>query len=235
MKVESEIRQIVVVDDHPILREGIVHLLEAEDDLTVCGKCGSAAEALSMIEKTEPDLVLTDLTLPGKSGIELIKDLQALCPKIPVLVMSMHDELVYAERVLRAGGRGYVMKEAGSEEIVVAIRRVIEGNVYASPSVTNHFLDTLSTKSNARKSSFPIDRLTDRELEVFERIGMGENTKQIADTLCISPRTIDAHRAHIREKLGLSDSTELARYAVRWVESGKLEGPEFSPDLTEKK
>ena len=222
MSVRLEVSKILIVDDHPVLREGIVHVLEGEDDLTVCGEAGSAEEALSLVGSTKPDLVLTDLGLPGKSGLELIKDLQALDSEIPVLVMSMHDELIYAERVLRAGGRGYVMKEAGSDLIVDAIRSVLDGRAFASQAVANHFLDALSSTPGSRKSNFPLGRLTDRELEVFERIGHGENTKKVAEALNISPRTIDAHRAHIREKLGFEDSTQLALYAVRWVESGKL-------------
>jgi DNA-binding NarL/FixJ family response regulator len=229
MGTRLEVRSILIVDDHPILREGIVHVLEDEEDLTVCGNIGSAEEALKFIQTTRPDLVLADLGLPGRSGIELIKDLQVLDPDLPVLVMSMHDELVYAERVLRAGGRGYVMKEAGSGLIVDAIRAVLDGKVFASRAVSDHFLDALSSTGRSRKSSYPLGRLTDRELEVFERIGKGENIKLIAESLHISPRTIDAHRTHIREKLGFGDSSELAVYAVRWMESGKFESPAPAP------
>ena len=204
--------------------EGIVHILESEDDLEVCAKAGTASDALALAETAKPDLVLTDLTLPGRSGLELIKDLKALHPHIPVLVMSMHDELIYAERVLRAGGRGYVMKETASDLLVEAIRRVLDGGVFASQAVTEHFLEAVSSGGDkTSKSSFPLERLTDRELEVFEQIGNGNNTQQVASQLSISPRTVDAHRSHIREKLGLSDSSELTRYAVRWVESGSID------------
>jgi DNA-binding NarL/FixJ family response regulator len=216
-------KRILIVDDHPVLREGIVHVLQAEKDLEVCGQAGSVSEAIRMVEATKPDLVLTDLTLPGRSGIELIKDLKTLAPQLPILVMSMHDEMIYAERVLRAGGRGYLMKETAADLLIDAIHKVLKGGIFASPAVTNHFLDSLSMGERNRTASFPLKRLTDRELEVFEKIGNGENTQRIAEQLSISPRTVDAHRSHIREKLGLGDSSTLTLYAVRWIESGSLE------------
>lgn len=210
--------KILIVDDHPVVRGGLQSIIDGREGLTVCGTAGSVQEALARVEATRPDLVLTDLGLPGRNGIELIKDLRTLHPELPVLVMSMHDELIYAERVLRAGGRGYVAKEAPAELLLQAIRRVLEGGVFVSELVTNHFLHGLSG-NNGQKASFPIQRLTDRELEVFEHIGRGKSTHDIADQLGISPRTVDAHRTHIREKLGLGDGNELIRFAVRWVES----------------
>ena len=210
--------KILIVDDHPVVRGGLQSIIDGRDGLAVCGTAGSVQEALARVEATRPDLVLTDLGLPGRNGIELIKDLRTLHPELPVLVMSMHDELIYAERVLRAGGRGYVAKEAPAELLLQAIRRVLDGGVFVSELVTNHFLHGLSGNSG-RKTSFPIQRLTDRELEVFEHIGRGKSTHDIADQLGISPRTVDAHRTHIREKLGLGDGNELIRFAVRWVES----------------
>lgn len=210
--------KILIVDDHPVVRGGLQSIIDGREGLTVCGTAGSVQEALAQVEATRPDLVLTDLGLPGRNGIELIKDLRTLHPELPVLVMSMHDELIYAERVLRAGGRGYVAKEAPAELLLQAIRRVLEGGVFVSELVTNHFLHGLSG-NHGQKTSFPIQRLTDRELEVFEHIGRGKSTHDIADQLGISPRTVDAHRTHIREKLGLGDGNELIRFAVRWVES----------------
>lgn len=212
-------KKILIVDDHPVVREGLEAVIESRDDLAVCGMVGSVREAAEVIAHTLPDLVLTDLSLPGRNGVELIKDLKALYPDLPVLVMSMHDELIYAERVLRAGGRGYVMKEAPSDTLIQAIRKVLDGGVFVSEAVANHFLDGLAG-SGRTKCSFPLGRLTDREMEVFEHIGQGKGNQEIARLLSISPRTVDAHKSHIREKLGLPDGNELTRYAVRWVESG---------------
>jgi DNA-binding NarL/FixJ family response regulator len=211
-------KKILIVDDHPVVREGLENIIEGKDGLTVCGTAGSVQAALALVDDARPDLVLTDLGLPGRNGIELIKDLRTLHPELPVLVMSMHDELIYAERVLRAGGRGYIAKEAPSEILLRAIRRVVEGGVFVSEAVTSHFLHGLAG-GNEQKLSFPVQRLTDRELEVFELIGRGKGNHEIAEMLGISPRTVDAHRTHIREKLALADSNELIRFAVRWVES----------------
>jgi len=215
--------RILLVDDHPLLREGLTRLISNESGMTICGTAGSVQEALAMVESEKPDLVITDLTLPGRNGLELIKDLGATHPKIPTIVLSMHDELFYAERVLRAGGRGYVMKDAAPEHLLKAIRTVLDGGVFASPTVTTHFLQTLSPGKPQSKPSFPLERLTDREMEVFELIGNAKSNHDIACRLGISPRTLDAHRAHIREKLGLGDGNELTRYAIRWVEIGMIE------------
>jgi DNA-binding NarL/FixJ family response regulator len=210
--------RILIVDDHPVVRGGLQSMIDGRPDLTVCATAGSVQEALAAAETSGPDLVLTDLGLPGRNGIELIKDLRTLHPELLVLVMSMHDELIYAERVLRAGGRGYVAKEAPAEVLLNAIAKVLAGGVFVSDLVTHHFLHGLSNHSSP-KASFPIQRLTDRELEVFEHVGRGKSTQDIAGLLGISPRTVDAHRTHIREKLGLCDGNELIRFAVRWIES----------------
>jgi DNA-binding NarL/FixJ family response regulator len=212
--------RILVVDDHPLLREGLERLIAAEPGLTVCGMAGDVREAISLVESQHPDLVVTDLTLPGRNGLELIKDLGAIHPELPVIVLSMHDELVYAERVLRAGGRGYVMKDAPPERLIEAIHIVLGGGIFASQAVTSQFLKTLSPNKGLAKPAFPLERLTDREMEVFELIGQAKSNHEIAARLGISPRTLDAHRAHIREKLGLEDSNELTRHAIRWVEVG---------------
>ncbi len=216
-------KNILLVDDHPVLREGLGRLIEAEPSLSVCGMAGTVQDALSLVELKKPDLVVTDLTLPGRNGLELIKDLGAIHPEIPVLVFSMHDELIYAERVLRAGGRGYVMKDTAPERLLDAVRIVLEGGVFASQNVTNHFLKTISGGKGPLKPSFPLERLTDREMEVFELIGHALGNHEIASRLGISPRTLDAHRSHIREKLGLEDGNELTRHAIRWVEVGMIE------------
>lgn len=216
-------KRIVLVDDHPLLREGLKRLITNQQGLTICGMAGTVQEALALVQSEKPDLVITDLTLPGRNGLELIKDLCAGQQGIPVIVLSMHDEMVYAERVLRAGGRGYVMKDAPPERLLEAIRVVLDGGVFASQTVTNHFLKALSNGKTPSKPSFPLERLTDREMEVFELIGHAKSNHEIASQLRISPRTLDAHRAHIRVKLGLGDGNELTRYAIRWVEVGMIE------------
>ena len=217
-------KRIVVVDDHPLLRDGLIAAIRRERDFTVCGAAGTLPEALRLVESQSPDLVLTDLTLPGRSGLDLIKDLRATRPELPVLVLSMHDEMIYAERALAAGACGYIMKEAAADHLIGAIRTVLSGGVFASAAVTSHFLQALSAKPGRQKPSFPLKRPTDREIEVFELIGVGKCNQDIARELGISCRTVDAHRAHIREKLGISDATELTRYAIRWAESGTLLG-----------
>jgi DNA-binding NarL/FixJ family response regulator len=214
--------KILLVDDHPLLREGLGRLIETEPELSICGMAGSVQEAISMVESQKPDLVITDLTLPGRNGLELIKDLATTHPEIPIIVLSMHDELIYAERVLRSGGRGYVMKDSSPDRLLEAIKVVRGGGVFASQTVTSHFLKTLAPAKGSPTSGFPLERLTDREMEVFELIGQARSNQDIATRLGISPRTLDAHRAHIREKLGLSDGSELTRYAIRWVEVGTI-------------
>jgi DNA-binding NarL/FixJ family response regulator len=216
-------RKVLLVDDHPIVCDGLGRLINAQSDLEVSGMAGTVQEALSLVESTNPDLVIADLTLPGRNGLELIKDLAAIHPELPVLVFSMHDELVYAERVLRAGGKGYVMKDTPPERLIEAARLVLNGGVSASRNVTDHFLKTISGGKGPLKPTFPLERLTDREMEVFELIGQALGNHDIAARLGISPRTLDAHRSHIREKLGLEDGNELTRHAIRWVEVGMIE------------
>ena len=208
-------KKILVVDDHPMTRAGVVHLLNKQDDLMVCGELGSPAESLNEIGKSNPDLLLTDMTMPGRSGIEFIKDVIALHPALPILVLSMHDEVIYAERALRAGARGYIMKEAGGEKLLAAIRRVLSGQVYVSEEMSAKILDNLSGQK-PRHSQSPIEKLTDREFEVFQLIGQGKGTRDIAQQLHLSPKTVDVHRGHIKEKLELRDATALVRHAVRW-------------------
>jgi len=215
--------RILLVDDHPLLREGLGRLIAAEPGLDVCAMVGTVQEALAIVETEKPDLVITDLTLPGRNGLELIKDLGATHPEIPIVVLSMHDELIYAERVLRAGGRGYVMKDTPPNRLIEAIHIVLGGGVFASQTVTNHLLKAISVGKDPSKPNFPLERLSDREMEVFELIGQAKSNHEIASLLGISPRTLDAHRYHIREKLGLGDGSELTRHAIRWVEVGTSE------------
>ena len=210
-------KTILLVDDHPMMRAGLEQLINRQPDLKVCGEAGTPAEAFIQLSK-KPDLVLTDLTLPGRGGMEFIKDISALDPDLSILVVSMHDEVVYAERCLRAGARGYIMKESGSENLLIAIRRVLEGQTYVSPAMSDRILRNISTK-RPRGSDSPIQALSDREFEVFQMIGQGKSTREIADQLHLSSKTVDVHRGHIREKLGLKDATALVRHAVRWLET----------------
>lgn len=199
-----------------MMRIGVTALIDAEPDLVVCCQANDAAMALSEMARQAPDLVITDLTLPGKGGLELIKDIRAGYPDLPVLVISMHDELMHAERCLRAGARGYLMKEAGGAKMLEAIRKVLTGQVYVSETIAGRILDMMSG-AKPRGSSSPIEKLSDREFEIFQLIGQGKNARQIALLLHISPKTVDVHRARIKEKLGLEDATSLVHHAARWV------------------
>lgn len=211
-------KKILVVDDHPMTRAGVVYLLGKQEDMIVCGEAGNPSEALAEISRSLPDLLLTDMTMPGRSGVEFVKDVHALHPDLPILVVSMHDEVIYAERALRAGTRGYIMKEAGGEKLLAAVRRVLSGQIYLSEAMAAKIFDNLSGKK-PRGSSSPIEKLSDREFEVFQLIGRGKSTRDIAKQFHLSPKTVDVHRGHIKEKLELKDATSLIRYAVRWVES----------------
>lgn len=211
-------KRILIVDDHPILREGLVQQINREPDLVVCAEACNATQALAAAEHHKPDLVLVDINLPGRSGIELIRDLRALSPATPALVLSMHDETVFAERVLRAGGRGYVPKQAGGDKLLDAIHRVLRGQIAVSDAVSTRLLDSLSGRHSARTVS-PLEQLTDRELEVFTLIGQAKETKEIALRLHMSTKTVEAHRAGIKRKLRLKTGPELTRHAVLWVEA----------------
>lgn len=211
-------RKILIVDDHPMMRQGLHQLISNEPDLAVSAEGENARQALEAVAAGKPDLVLADITLPDKNGIELIKDLHALYPGLPVLVISMHDESLFAERVLRAGGRGYIMKQEGGKKLMLAIRQVLSGQIYVSEKMSAKILENFSgQRSDSTRS--PIERLTDREFEVLQLIGQGKGTRQIAQLLHLSVKTVEVHRLHIKEKLQLESSPALVRYAVRWVES----------------
>ena len=212
-------KKIFIVDDHPMMREGLAQLIAQEKDLMVCGEADDAAQGLEQIEKLEPDLALVDITLRSTSGLELIKDLAIRTPQIAVLVISMHDESLYAERVLRAGGRGYIMKQEGGKKLMEAIRRVLSGKTYVSEKISAKILDLFSGRPT--ESSSPVERLTDREFEVFRLIGEGLSTKEIADKLHVSAKTVEVHRVNIKQKLNIGTAAELIRFAVRWTESQK--------------
>ena len=209
-------KRILIVDDHPITRYGLTQLINHEPDLLVCGEAESAAQALAAIKSARPDLVLADITMPGRSGLEFIKDLQAQHPGVAVLVMSMHDETIYAERVLRAGGRGYIMKNEGGERLLEAIRQVLQGQVYISKSMSAALLEVFTPHRSSVGEATP-GALSDREFEVFQLIGQGLSTRQIGERLNLSVKTIGTHRQHIKQKLKVRTGPELIRQAVRWA------------------
>ncbi len=214
-------RRILILDDHPITRYGLIQLIDREPDLHVCGDAESTPQALAAMKLARPDLVLADITMPGRSGLEFIKDVRIQFPDVAVLVMSMHDENLYAERALRAGARGYIMKNEGGGRILEAIRQVLQGQVYLSKSMAAALLDVL-TRPQSRHSEATLGILSDREFEVFELIGQGLSARQIGERLHVSVKTIATHRQHIRQKLKVQTGPELVRQAVRWTATQQL-------------
>lgn len=213
--VDARVAKILLVDDHPIVRQGLAALIAQEPDLSVIGEADDPDQGLEQIEKLKPDVVVSDLSFGGLSGIELIKDIRARWPRMPVLILSMHDEAHYADRALRAGAMGYIMKGAGGQRVLDAIRQVISGQIYLSPEVTTQLVKT-AIEGPHEASASPIDQFSDRELEVFALIGQGLSTRQIAKKLHLSTKTIDSHRSKIKSKLNLKNSTELVHHAIRW-------------------
>jgi len=212
-------RRIFLVDDHPVTREGLARLINHERDLEVCGEAGTAARALADIVLQQPDLVIVDVSLgSGSSGLELIKDLSARDARIRMLALSTHDETIYAERVLRAGAKGYVMKQEPTAEVMRAIRKVLSGEVFLSPAMNERMLRKLTSSTTAPLAS-EIEQLSDRELEVYRLIGQGRGTRQIAAELHLSISTVETYRTHIKEKLHFASAPELVRHAVEWVHS----------------
>jgi DNA-binding NarL/FixJ family response regulator len=209
-------RRIFLVDDHPLVREWLGSLIQRESDLSVCGEAEDVQDALQKIEEANPDIAIVDITLRNTHGLELIKDLQARMPNLPVLVLSMHDESLYAERVLRAGAKGYITKQEATKKILTAIRHVLNGEVYLSEKMSARMLNKLVV-GRRDKQGYSIERLTDRELEVFQLIGRGYNTRKIAEELRLGIKTVESYRARIKEKLKLNDATELLQHAIQWV------------------
>ena len=209
--------RVLIVDDHPMTRAGLVHVINHQPDLVVCCEAENAAEALDAVDACRPDLVLADITLPGKSGLELIKDIKAIRPELPILVISMHDESLYAERVLRAGARGYITKQEGGEKLMQAVRHVLSGQIYVSEKMSAHILERFSGGQAAPVCSL-VAQLSDREFGVFELLGQGLSAHEIAARLHISTKTVDAHRANIKAKLVIKTTSELISYAARWIE-----------------
>ncbi len=207
--------RVLIVDDHPIVRRGLAQLIEQEPDLKVCGEASDADAAVSAMAELDPDIALVDLMLKGVSGTELIKSLKSTHAGVPILVISMHDEAVYAERALRAGAHGYIMKEEATGQVLTALRKVLKGDVYVSERMVGRLLRRMVGGSS---HAVGIDRLSDRELEVFQWIGRGLTVAEIAKRLQVSPKTVETYRAHIKDKLELQNSAEVMRLAVQWFE-----------------
>jgi len=209
--------RVFLVDDHPLVREWLANLIDHQPDMVVCGEAAGAGQALATIGAAEPDVAILDVSLDGRSGIELIKDLRSSHPQVMILVLSMHDEELYAPRALRAGARGYIMKSEVTQKVVLAIRRIQEGRTYLSDRMAAMLAERVVTQP-ANPSVSPVSLLSDRELEVFSLLGRGRATRHIAETLHVSAKTVQAYCARIKEKLGVSTSTELLREAIRWAE-----------------
>lgn len=209
--------KIIIVDDHPLMRKGLAMTIETEPDLKVVAQASNAEEGLEALEEHDPNLAIVDISLPGMSGIELIKHIHAIKPDLGVLVVSRHDESLYAERAIRAGARGYVMKLEAAQVIVKAIRRVLSGGIYVSEEINERLLLGMVTGRKTLAQS-PLEILSDRELEVFELTGRGNSTREIAEQLHLSVKTVESYRARIKTKLNLNTAAELMQHAVQWVE-----------------
>ena len=210
-------RRVFIVDDHPLVREGLANLINQQSDLSVCGEAEDSAGAITDIESTRPDVALIDISLKNESGLELVKTLQNRVPQVALVVLSMHEEALYAERALHAGARGYVMKRETTKNVLTAIRRVIEGDIYVSDRVVNSMAKRMTSRKTA--AAEPVERLSDRELEIFRLLGQGRTPSQIADDLRLSLKTVQAYCARAKEKFGVTSLTELLRAAIRWEDA----------------
>ncbi len=218
VKTNHKRSRVFLVDDHPLVREHLRALLQREADLEVCGEAAEAPVALSQIGRLKSDLVILDISLKRSHGLELLKDLKRIHPDIPVLVLSMHDEALYAERALRAGARGYITKEEATVDVLSAIRKVLAGHVYLSDRMSARMMQKM-VSGQANPTASPDQTLTDRELQVFEMIGKGTGTRQIAEDLRVGIKTVESYRARIKEKLHLNDANELLQHAIQWVQN----------------
>lgn len=216
MNVASGKRRILLIDDHPIVRQGLSQLINQASDLHVTAEAASAREALELIDKEKVDIAIVDIALDDRSGIELIKDLRSRNATLPILALSMHDETLYAERALRAGAKGYIMKQEATDKVMVAIRKVLDGQIYLSEKMASRLLDQFVSAKPGDEET-PLGRLSDRELEIFSMIGRGMGTREIAGKLYLSVKTVEAHREHIKDKLKLKSGTELMRMAVQFA------------------
>lgn len=207
--------KVFVVDDHPIIRQGLALMINREPDLTVCGEAQDAQTAIQAVATAKPDIMIVDISLTGPDGLDLLKDIRMRYPELPVLILSMHDEGIYAERALRAGAQGYIMKQEATEKVLVALRRILTREIYISERIANRMLQRyIGSRGTGRPSS--IADLTDRELEVFRLIGEGHSTRRIAEELHISVKTVESYQAHIKEKLSLRSARELVQHAIQW-------------------
>jgi DNA-binding NarL/FixJ family response regulator len=211
--------RVLIVNSHPITRMGLAQLINDQPDLVVCDEAGDAAGALEALKENGANLVLSEIALPDKSGLELIRDIKAMRPGLPVLVISMHDESLYAERALHAGARGYIMKDATGEQLMDAIRQVLSGKMYVSKKISSHVVEAFSGGSSASSTRLSVEQLSAREFQVFELIGLGLSTSKIARRLSLSVKTVDAHRAQIKKKLQIKSVSELISFAARWLTS----------------
>src|SRR5277367_4925389 len=209
-------KRILVVDDHPIVRQGLALLINREPDLLVCGEAEEASGAMHVLASARPDVLIVDISLNGPDGLDLLKTIRTTHPTLPVLILSMHDESLYAERALRAGANGYIMKQEATEKVLVAVRRILGGEVYVSDRIANQMLKHNITGSGTLRNSSVAD-LSDRELEVFRLIGEGHGTRQIAEKLHLSIKTVESYQAHIKEKLSLRNGRELVQHAIQWA------------------
>lgn len=216
--------RVFIVDDHPMLREGLKAVINQQPDMVACGEAATSAEALSRIDRCQPGILLVDLSLKDSNGLDLLKDLQIRWPNTPALVLSMHDEMFYAERALHAGARGFVAKEQGTERVIEAIRQVVRGEPYLSPSVTAKILSKTIHGSSRNHDASP-ESLSDRELQVLELIGSGYASGEIAEKLHLSVKTIESHRENIKQKLQLTSGSQLVKYAFSWMQHRALPGP----------
>jgi len=210
-------RKVFLVDDHPIVRERLGELIAQEPDLEVCGEAEDAITAIKAIEAAHPDVAVVDITLKDTYGIELIKNLKERCPDVPVLVLSMHDESLYGERAIRAGAKGYLNKQEATKKVIPALRAILAGQMFVSEKMTATILQRMSGGQKVEGGGQPTDVLTDRELEVFQLLGQGLGVKQIADNLFVSVKTVEAHREHIKQKMGFKSSSELLRFAFEYL------------------
>ncbi len=213
--------KVFLVDDHPIVRQGLTLLINQERDLTVCGEAEEMHSALQSIESAKPDIVVLDISLNGPDGLDLLKHLRSRHPKLPVLMLSMHDESIYAERTLRAGANGYIMKQEATEKVLIALRRILSNEIYVSDRIANNMLRHYVRGDQGAQSS-PVTELSDRELEIFRLIGQGHATRQIANELHLSIKTVESYQAHIKEKLSLHSARELVQHAIRWTANDKI-------------
>jgi len=209
-------KRILVVDDHPIIRQGLALMVNREADLVVCGEAEDASGAMLVLASARPDVLIVDISLNGPDGLDLLKNIRITHPSLPVLILSMHDESIYAERALRAGANGYIMKQEATEKVLVAVRRILNGGIYVSDRIANKMLKHYITGTGSLKSS-SISDLSDRELEVFRLIGEGHGTRQIAEQLHLSVKTVESYQAHIKDKLSLRTARELMQHAIEWT------------------